>query len=80
AHPAAMPEGLAAFFVRAASPVGGVVVDPFAGGGTTVVVARHLGRRAGGIELHESFVAEARRRIAENDPDDVPGQLFQATG
>ncbi len=39
AHTAAMPEGLAEFFVRAASPAGGLVIDPFAGGGTTVVVA-----------------------------------------
>ncbi len=46
AHTAAMPEGLAEFFVKAACPVDGVVIDPFAGGGTTVVVGRRLGRRA----------------------------------
>jgi len=66
AHTAAMPEGLADFFIRAASPPGGVVMDPFAGSGTTVVVARRLGRLAGGFELHEEFVREARRRITQD--------------
>ncbi|HUY45291.1 MAG TPA: site-specific DNA-methyltransferase [Streptosporangiaceae bacterium] len=76
AHTAAMPEGLAGFFIRAASPAGGVVLDPFAGSGTTVVVARRLGRRAGGFELHEEFVLEARRRIAADVAADVPGSLL----
>lgn len=64
AHTAPMPEGLAEFFIKAMTPVGGVVVDPFAGGGTTAVVARRLGRRAGGLEIHQDFVAEAQRRLA----------------
>ena len=76
AHTAAMPEGLAEFFVRVASPVGGVVIDPFAGGGTTVVVARRLQRQSGGIELHEQFVHEARRRIEADEARDRTGQLF----
>jgi DNA modification methylase len=78
AHTAAMPEGLADFFIRAASPAGGVVIDPFAGSGTTIVVARRLGRRAGGFELHEEFVREARRRIAEDIAEDVPGSPLDA--
>jgi DNA modification methylase len=64
AHPAAMPEKLAEFFIRAMSPSSGVVIDPFAGSGTTVVVARRLGRRAAGIELHKDFVREGLRRLA----------------
>lgn len=75
AHTAAMPEGLAEFFVKAASPDGGVVVDPFAGSGTTVVVARRHGRRAGGFELHEDFVTEAHRRIRDDEADDLPGSI-----
>jgi DNA modification methylase len=75
AHTAAMPEGLAEFFIRATCPPNGIVIDPFAGGGTTTVVARRLGRRAGGFEIHEEFVAEAHRRIAHNIADDVPGML-----
>lgn len=76
AHTAAMPEGLAEFFIKAMSPAGGVVVDPFAGGGTSVVVARRHGRAAGGIELHEEFVTEAHRRIAANEAHDVAGSLL----
>lgn len=80
AHTAAMPEGLAAFFIKAASPFGGVVVDPFAGGATTVVVGRRLGRKAAGIELHEDFVAEGLRRIAADVAEDVPGRLVGIAG
>ena len=76
AHTAAMPEGLAAFFIRAACPQGGIVIDPFAGGGTTIVVAQRLGRFAGGFEIHHDFVVEARRRIAKDIADDVPGSLL----
>lgn len=80
AHTAAMPEGLAEFFVRAMSPVEGLVIDPFAGGGTTVVVGRRLGRRAAGFELHDAFAVEARRRIAEDESDDPAGALHVAFG
>lgn len=75
AHTAAMPEGLAEFFIRACAPVGGVVIDPFAGSGTTIVVARRLGRRAGGLDIHADHVEEAKRRIADDRADDSPGLL-----
>ncbi|HEY3903487.1 MAG TPA: site-specific DNA-methyltransferase [Streptosporangiaceae bacterium] len=68
-HTAAMPEGLAEFFVKACSPPGAVVLDPFAGSGTTAVVARRLGRRAGGLEIHRSFVDTARQRLCAGEPD-----------
>jgi DNA modification methylase len=76
-HTAAMPEGLAEFFIRAASPKDGIVLDPFAGSATTVVVARRLGRRAGGIEVHERYVVEGLRRIAEDVALDTPGMLVR---
>ena len=37
AHTAAMPEGLAEFFIKAASLAGSIVMDLFAGGATTIV-------------------------------------------
>jgi DNA modification methylase len=70
-HTAVMPEGLAAFFIKACCPAGGVVIDPFAGSATTTVVARRLQRLAGGIELHEEHVAAGRQRIAADVADDV---------
>jgi len=80
AHTAAMPEGLAEFFVKAASPQAGVVIDPFAGSGTTVVVAKRYGRKAGGFELHGEFVEEARRRIAADIAEDVLGKPLNVAG
>jgi DNA modification methylase len=77
AHTAAMPEGLAEFFIKVASPEGGIVIDPFAGAGTTIVVARRLKRKAAGFEIHENFVKECRRRIAENAAMGIPGYLFK---
>ena len=41
-----------------------VVLDPFLGSGTTLVVAAKLGRRGIGIELNPAYVAMAERRIA----------------
>jgi DNA modification methylase len=79
AHTAAMPEGLAEFFIKAASPEDGIVIDPFSGGATTIVVARRLGRLAGGFEIHEQFVTEGLRRIAEDIADDTPGRLLTSS-
>ena len=76
AHTAAMPEGLVEFFVRCACPKGGLVVDPFAGSGTTVVIARRYSRQAIGFELHEAFVQDARDRVAADVADDPPLALF----
>jgi DNA modification methylase len=61
-----MPEGLAEFFIKIASPPGGIVIDPFAGAGTTIIVARRLGRKAAGFEIHEQFINDCRRRMAKN--------------
>jgi DNA modification methylase len=49
-----------------------VVIDPFAGSGTTAVVARGLGRQAGGLEIHRSFVEAAHERLRYGEPDNVP--------
>ena len=77
-HTAVMPEGLAAFFVKAACPPDGLVVDPFAGSGTTIVVGRRHGRRAAGIELHPDYVEVSRSRIAADEASDPQGQLSVA--
>ncbi|MGI8709839.1 MAG: DNA-methyltransferase [Acidimicrobiales bacterium] len=77
-HTAVMPEGLASFFIRAASPPEGIVIDSFAGSGTTSVVARRNGRRAGGLELHADYAQVAHDRIAADETDTPAGVLSVA--
>ncbi len=55
-------EALAASVVGYASQPGELVLDPFAGYGTTVTVAERMGRRAIGIELLPEHLEIARRR------------------
>mgnify|MGYP001061996185 CR=1 FL=1 len=60
---APFPEALAEFFIRSFCPPGGTVLDPFSGSGTTVAVAHRFGRRAIGIDIRESQIAIAKRRV-----------------
>ena len=57
-------EALAASVIGHASKPGELVLDPFAGYGTTVTVAERMGRRAIGIELVPEHLEIARRRTA----------------
>ena len=57
-------EALAASIIGYASRPGDLVLDPFAGYGTTVVVAERMGRRAIGIELVPEHFEIARRRTS----------------
>lgn len=52
----------------AGDPVPCVVLDPFVGSGTTVMVARRLGRRGIGLELSPTYAEMARRRVSEDQP------------
>lgn len=62
-HGAAMPARLPEPCVLAGSPVGGMVLDPFGGAGTTALVARRLGRRFTHIELNPDYMGIAQRRL-----------------
>ena len=63
-HPSQKPLDLIAKLVSCASDPGDLVLDPFLGSGTTVVVAESLGRRWLGIEVNPIFVELARQRLA----------------
>jgi site-specific DNA-methyltransferase (adenine-specific) len=58
-----MPLALARAFVLLGSAPGDLVVDPFAGGGTTLVAARDLGRAYVGFEIVPEYARAARRRL-----------------
>jgi len=66
AHFATFPPELAARCIKAGCPVGGTVLDPFGGAGTTGLVADQLQRSAILIELNLEYVEIARQRIDEN--------------
>lgn len=67
-HPTQKPLALLQRIIELASEPGGLVVDPFAGSGTTGVAAVHLGRRFIGFEQDPQFCALARRRLAAGIP------------
>ena len=70
AHPTQKPEKLLAKLILASSDPGGIVLDPFAGSGSTAVTAKKLGRRFVAIERSEQYCAWAEKRLelAETNP------------
>lgn len=69
-HVAIYPEAVTERIIRACSRQGEVVLDPFAGSGTTPAMARSLGRAWIGIEISEPYAAEAASRVAERQPNE----------
>lgn len=69
AHPTQKPEKLIAKLILSSSNEGDLILDPFAGSGTTAVVCKKLNRRFIGIEQNELYVAWAEKRLidAENN-------------
>lgn len=64
AHVATFPEALVEPMLLAGCPIGGIVLDPFAGAGTVGVVAKKLRREFVGIELNKEYVIMANERIS----------------
>ena len=64
-HIAAFPEELAALLIHAFTAPDDTVLDPFLGSGTTLKVARSMGRRGYGVELNPDFRSLIEQRVAE---------------
>src|SRR5699024_5205024 len=64
-HPTVKPTDLMAWLVRLVTPVGGTVLDPFAGSGSTLVAAKREGFGFIGVELTEEYIPiiEARTGV-----------------
>lgn len=67
-HPCQMPEAVLERIITVSTNPGDTVLDPFAGSGTTLVVAKRLGRSYLGIELSENYAAQIRQRLCEVGP------------
>lgn len=64
AHTAVFPLEIPETCIKAGCPIDGVVLDPFAGLGTTGLAAKNLGRAFIGFELNPEFVEKGNARIA----------------
>ena len=64
-HPAQKPEKLLAKLILASSDPGDVILDPFAGSGSTSVTAKKLGRRYIGIEKEPLYCCLCEKRLEE---------------
>lgn len=72
-HPTQKPVALMEWCIeKCKTPPGGMVLDPYAGSGTTLVAAKLTGRRAIGIEIEERYCAIAAERLRQ-------GVLFGAS-
>jgi site-specific DNA-methyltransferase (adenine-specific) len=70
-HGCQMPEQLLGRIIRACSNPGDVVLDPFGGSGTTLAVAKKLGRRFIGFELSKDYAQKIQERLASINVGDA---------
>lgn len=64
-HGCQMPEQLLGRIIRVSSNKGELVLDPFAGSGSTLITAKKLGRQYVGFELSKSYAAQIKIRLEQ---------------
>lgn len=64
-HPTEKPVALMASLITSVTKPGDLILDPFAGSGSTLVAAKKTGRRYIGVELDGQYFETARRRVEE---------------
>ena len=65
-HPTEKPLSLTNHLIEIHSKHDDIILDPFAGSGTTIVSARELGRKFVGIEKNEDYIKMINRRLEQN--------------
>ena len=71
-HPSTKPESLMVELLSDFTDEGELIVDPFAGSGSTLVAAKRIGRRVIGIEQNEQHCESAAKRLSFR----IDGPLF----
>ena len=69
-HGCQMPEQVLGRIIKACSRPAETVLDPFSGSGTTLAVAKKLGRKYLGYEISPEYAARAESRLASISVDD----------
>ena len=72
-HPTQKPEALLHRVLLASTNIDDIVLDPFAGTGTTAVVAKRLRRHFVGIERHPAYAEAAIGRVRRTRPASIEG-------
>lgn len=68
-HPTPKPLSMISSFVERFTKPNDIIFDPFAGGGTTLLAARNLGRKAIGIEIEEKYCELIANRLSQESFD-----------
>jgi len=64
-HPTQKPIALMSWLIKKFTKENDLILDPFAGSGSTLVAAKRLGRRFIGIEREEEYIKIAEKRLAQ---------------
>ncbi len=70
-HPTVKPLAIMSWLITLITPPGGIVLDPFAGSGTTLLAAKRGGWHYLGIEQSEEYVTIAERRLGIREAEEA---------
>ncbi|MBX9902525.1 MAG: site-specific DNA-methyltransferase [Burkholderiaceae bacterium] len=77
-HPTQKPLEIVERMIKASCPLGGVVLDPFMGSGTTAVAAKNCGRDYVGFELNETYCAMIEKRLKQTAEMELTSRELKA--
>jgi len=78
-HEAQKPVAILEFLIKLSTREGQIVLDPFAGSGSTAVACRRLGRQFVCFEINNEFVAISKKRLSISEVDVAPTESVAPT-